>query len=212
MKTCRSCLSPAQAVAHEAASHELGRLLDDAADLLWRTHGEKSVIGHLADEARWAAFLLHDRVARHAVEDVGVQEHELAIRGLTPSDWLFRSPNRFEAEPLQPGERAALDLEQHRALADALCTCMASVATLSEGYARACARSHRLEGALEDAEKAIDALRVELERMARAASPVRARAQTSSLRAGPSRGRQGTLVLLRGGRSASVEARVGLPR
>jgi len=121
-------ISLTQAIAYESASHELGRLLDDAAALIRDIYGEQSVIGRLADEARWTAFLLHDRIATHAIRHRGVPAEKLAIRALTPDDLICRSPGCFGAEHLSRGR-----LELERRLAAALSTTQAAIVGMSGG-------------------------------------------------------------------------------
>jgi hypothetical protein len=197
----KTSMSAPRALAHEASSHELARLLDDAAALLWRACGEDSRIGRLADEARWAAFVLHDRIARHAVEEAGAAPHQLAIQPLTPLDKVWRGPDRFarSAARARPGGLAADDGGE---LGAALSTCKATLIGISIGYARGCGRAHPLLEALRRAEQAVDALHAEL---AGAAPPVSS-ARVRTIAPAPARGPRkpgaraaGTLLLLRGG-------------
>ena len=205
-------LSAPLAIAHEARSHELGRLLDDAAALLWRACGEDSRIGRLADEARWAAFLLHDRIALHAVQEAGVDEHELAIQPLSAIDLVWRGPNRFEADAERGGATAR---DGDGELGPALALCKATVMGMSLAYERHCDRAHPLLEALRRAEQAIGALYAELDGAALLPCATRARVAASgrSRRDGsPNQRAVGTLLLLRSERldcSWSVTAGAG---
>lgn len=161
MGTRSGSISRAQVIAYESASHELARLLDDAAALLCGVYGEESVLGRLAEETRWAAFLLYDRIASHAVRHSGVPQDHLAIRALTPEDLLSRAPNRFRAAS---SSRTWLDVEVQRTLSAALSTTKAVIAGMSGGYARAHVSSHPIMTALRSAAEAVDALQAELAR------------------------------------------------
>lgn len=165
MSTQHACPSAVQLIAYELASHELSRLLDDCAHVIWRARGEATKIGRLAEDARWAAFLLHDRIAAHAVREGGVARERLAVRAMAPGDLALSRPNQI----CSGTSGTASDLGK---VAAALTNGKAALIGIHAGYGSTLAETHPLLKMLISAHEALDALRDEVEEeRARAGEP-----------------------------------------
>jgi hypothetical protein len=149
-------LSRAQIVAYELSSLEQSRLLDDVAHLVWDAWGEHGLAGRLAEEARWAAFVLHDRIAVHAVRDAGVSKHRLAVGAISVEEVAFHRPNQLRDGAPARDERA------RAIVTSALRTARAAFSGMSAGYGAVYAPHHPVVTALRDADAATAALQREI--------------------------------------------------
>lgn len=158
MPKLTSPLSAAQLNAYELASHELNRVLEHATDTLWHLCGPTSLVGRLADVARWSAFLLHERVRVQTLRDAHPQRRLLA-RSPRRVDFLLPHPGRFRldsppgAVPLGP-----LDMGVVREIVRILTTCKASVRGMMGGFGRAVSPGHPVLEALLGVAQALNGL------------------------------------------------------
>jgi hypothetical protein len=152
-------LSTTQILAYELASREISHVLDAAAGEVWRAYGDDSLIGMLAEEARWAAFFLHDRIAGHAVREGKASACPIASRGLGFGELDAPRPNRLRAASAAPEH---LEAAAHRKLVAELSTCNAALSGIASGYAWAFPPAHAVTAALRALEVWLDALRTEL--------------------------------------------------
>lgn len=149
-----SRLSRAQVIAYELASLDLRDLVDDVAHLVWHLMGEDSLVGRLAEEARWAISILHDRMSVCAYRDTRVSKHRLASLLVGPDMPALRRPQHREGARVDGRDLA-------RATA-AVSSGRATLLAMSAGYGAAYAYTHPLMAAFRAADAALDMLHREM--------------------------------------------------